>query len=175
MKNIIKKSGVRGLLVLCLALILSLTMSATSFAASGISTQGAIDKALKNANLSKSKVVALEAEYDDGKYEVEFIKKSNGAEYSYEYSKSGKLIEKSVDYNRTPNHGAKKLSKSEAINKVVKFGGFKKATVSKGSCRLTNDDGQKIYEVRFNNTNYRFEYEVHAVTGKILEYSKHAR
>ena len=54
---------------------------------------------MKNANTSRSKVVALEAEYDDGKYEVEFIKKSNGAEYSYEYSKSGKFLERSVDYN----------------------------------------------------------------------------
>lgn len=170
-----KNRKVRALMVLGLSLILALTMSVTSFAASGFDRQDAINKALKNANLSKSKVAALEAEYDDGKYEVEFIKKSNGAEYTFEYSGSGKLLEKSVDYNRAPNYGAKKISKATAISKVAKSGGFKKATVSKGSCRLTNDDGQRIYEIHFNTSNYRYEYDVHARTGKILEYSKEAR
>ena len=170
-----KNSKVRGLLVLGLALVLSLSLSATAFGAASISTNEAINKALKNAKLTKSKVVALEAEYDDGKYEIEFIKSSNGAEYSFEYSKSGKLLEKSVDYNRTPNYGAKKLSKTQARNKVASFGGFKKATVNKGSCVYTRDDGQKVYEIHFNTTNYRYEYEVHARTGKIMEYSKEAR
>lgn len=170
-----KNRKVRALMVLGLSLILALAMSVTSFAASGFDRQDAINKALKNANLSKSKVAALEAEYDDGKYEVEFIKKSNGAEYSYEYSKSGKLIEKSVDYRRAPNYGAKKISKTTAISKVAKAGGFKTATVKKGSCRLTSDDGQKVYGIHFSTSNYRYEYEVHAVTGKILEYSKEAR
>ena len=170
-----KNRKVRALMVLGLSLILALTMSVTSFAASGFDRQDAINKALKNANLSKSKVAALEAEYDDGKYEVEFIKKSNGAEYTYEYSKTGKLIEKSVDYNRAPNYGAKKISKSEARNKAAKSSGVNKSTVSKGSCRLTTDDGQKVYEIHFSTKSYRYEYDVHAATGKILEFSKEAR
>lgn len=170
-----KNRKVRALMVLGLSLILALAMSVTSFAATGFDRQDAINKALKNAKLTQSKVVALESDYDDGKYEVEFIKKSNGVEYSYEYSSTGKLIEKSVDYNRAPNYGAKKISKSTAISKVAKAGGFKKSTVSKGYCRLTNDDGQRIYEINFNTSNYRYEYDVHARTGKILEYSKEAR
>ncbi len=175
MKKNLQNNKLRGLIVMSLALILSLAMSVSSFAASGFTTKDAINKALKDAKLTQSKVTALEAEYDDGKFEIEFIRRSNGAEYSYEYSGSGKFIEKSVDYNRAPNYGAKKLSKTQARNKVASFGGFKKATVKNGSCVYTRDDGQKVYEIHFNTTNYRYEYEVHARTGKIMEYSKEAR
>ena len=170
-----KNNKTRSLLVAGLALIMAVAMSATSFAATSISRDQALNKALKNANLTKSKVAAIEVDYDDGRYEVEFIKKSNGAEYSFEYTKAGKLMEKSVDYNRAPNYGAKKLSKAQARAKVADFGGFKKSTVSNGSCYLTHDDGQQIYEIHFQTSNYRYEYDVHANTGKVLEYSKERR
>mgnify|MGYP003319323392 CR=1 FL=1 len=111
----------RTLFVLSLALILVFSLTANAFAGTSLSRSQIISKALKNANTTQSKVFALEAEYDDGVYEVEFIKRSNGAEYSFEYSKTGKFLEKSVDYNRTPNYDEKKLTKSEARAKVASF------------------------------------------------------
>lgn len=175
MKKIAQNSKVKALFVISLALIMALAMSATSFAGTSLTSKTALSKALKNAGLSRSQVTAVEVDYDDGQYEVEFVKKSNRAEYSYEYSKYGTLREKSVDYNRKPNYGAKKISKSTAISKVAKFGGFKKSTVSNGSCTLTKEDGQHVYEIRFKTSSYRYEYEVHARTGYVLEYSKHIR
>ena len=172
MEKRLQNSGIRKVLAVGLALVLTFAMSSSAFAASKISSKEAVNKALDNANLTKSKVTALEAEYDDGKYEIEFIKKSNGAEYSFEYSKTGKLLEKSVDYNRTPNYGEKKLSKADAKAKVISFGGFKKATLKDASVILDEDDGQVIYNVYFSTSTYNYEYEVHAATGKVLEYSK---
>ena len=162
----------RTIFVLSLALILVFSLTANAFAGTSLSRSQIISKALKNANTTQSKVYALEAEYDDGVYEVEFIKRSNGAEYSFEYSRSGKLLEKSVDYNRAPVYGEKKLTKAQARAKVASFGGFKSSTVSNGSVRLDYDDGQPIYEVCFSTSTYYYEYDVHARTGKVLEYSK---
>lgn len=174
MKKNTLNNKLRAILTLSLALIVTLSMSVASFAGT-LTSKTALTKALKNANLTKSQVKCIEVEYDDGKYEVEFIKRSNRAEYSFEYSKSGKLLEKSVDYNRAKNYGAKKISKTTAINTVVKFGNFKKSTVKNGTCVLVRDDGERIYKIKFKTTSYRFEYEVHANTGKVLEYSKELR
>ena len=89
-----------------------------------------------------------------------------------EISNTGKILEKSVDYNRAVVKGSKKLTKADAINVVVKTHGFKKTVVSKGRIKLEKDGGQWVYEMKFRSGSYRYEYEVHAATGKILEYSK---
>lgn len=168
------KRTFRTLMITVLALALVFTMSGMAFAGSGMTVDKAYKIALKDAGLSASTVKAVEKEYDkkDKVYEIEFTKKGTKIEYSYEISKSGKILEKSVDYNRAVVKGAKKLTKSDAINRVVKTHGFKKAVVSKAKVRLEKDNGQWVYELKFKSGKYNYEYEVHAVTGKILEYSK---
>ena len=42
----------------------------------------------------------------------------------------------------------------------------------KGTVILEKDDGQWVYEVKFDAKGYHYEYDVHGRTGKILEYSK---
>ena len=128
--------NLRKITVLLLALTLILTTGVTSFAGSKITEKQAISKALKNAGLSKSKVRALEAEYEDGKYEIEFVRKSNKAEYSYEYSKSGRLLEKSIDYRYKKNSSKEKIGKSEARKKAAAYTGVKLSIVKKGSKEL---------------------------------------
>lgn len=168
----IYNSKLRKITILALAIIMVSAMAANASAITKLTKKSAIDKALADANLSKAKVYGLEVEYDDGAYEVEFTKASSGTEYSFTYSTSGKLLEKSVDYNRSAVFGKKKLSKSDAIAKVSSFSGFKKSTVSDGYVKFDNDDGEAIYEVRFSTSTYDYEYDVHARTGKILSYSK---
>ena len=165
-------SKLRTLIILVLSSIMVFTMTANVFAATKLTKKSAIEKALADANLTKSNVYGLEAEYDDGVYEVEFTKASNGTEYSFTYSKTGKILEKSVDYNIKSVFGKKKLTKSEAVSKVASFSGFKKSTISDGFINLDSDDGEYIYEVRFSTSTYDYEYDVHARTGKILSYSK---
>lgn len=164
--------GIRKISVLVLALIMILTMSVASFAGSTITKKQAVNKALKNAKLTKSKVYALHSEYDDGKYEIEFYKKSNDAEYSYEYSRSGRLLEKSIDFVYKRNTSDKKIGKTAARKKAAKFTGIKYSTVKKGTCRYEYDDGEGKYEIEFYKGNYKYELDILAPTGKVTDYSK---
>ena len=79
------------------------TLSTGAFAAGTVTLSQAYAKALKSAGVTSSQVTAVEKDSDDGVYEIEFTKKSNGAEYSFEYSRYGVLLEKSVDFNRVKN------------------------------------------------------------------------
>ncbi len=168
------KKTLKTLMTALLAMAMVFTMTGMAFAGSGMNADEAFKIALKDAGLASSEVRNVEKEYDreDKVYEVEFAKKNSKTEYEYEISSSGKILKKSVDYNRAVIKGAKKLTKSDAINKVVKAHGFKKTVVSKARITLEKDSGQWVYELKFRSGKYRYEYEVHAVTGKILEYSK---
>lgn len=155
------------------ALAMVMTMSASVFAASVNSGSDALKVALKNAKLKKSQVKLIEYDYDDedNSYEVEFVKKSNNAEYSYEISKSGKIREKSVDYRYTRNSSKKKIGKTAARKKVAKFSGISLKTVKNGTCYYEYDDGKGVYEIKFTKGSRIYEYDVLAPTGKIIEYS----
>ena len=167
----------RAALVTVLTLTLIFTMSGFAFAGTGdLTLSEAYDKALKDAGLTKSDVKRVEKEFDreDQIFEIEFTRKGTKIEYDYEISKSGKILEKSVDYNRARVKGKKKLTKSQAVAKLAKFSGIKKSVINEGKIRLEKDDGQWQYEIKFKKGGYRYEYDVHARTGKILEYSRKA-
>ncbi len=171
MKKVMKKVA-----AVALALAVVMGMSATAFASGGFSTSAAKTKALKNAGLTKSQVKYLEADYDDGRYEVEFTKKSNGTEYSFEFSRKGTLMEKTVEKRVAKKKGSSNLiSKTAAKKAVAKNSGVKLKIVNKGTCYKDKDDGQYIYEVKFKTSTWRYEYDVQAKTGKIIEWSKERR
>ena len=88
----------KKLLALLLSVIILAAAGNTAFAAGKISESKAKSIALKDAGLKKSKVKGLEADYEDGKYEVEFTRKSNKAEYEFDISKTGRVLKKSVEY-----------------------------------------------------------------------------
>ena len=173
-EEITMKRTLRTLLIAALAMALVFTMTGMAFAGSEMTVEKAYKIALKDAGLTSSDVRCVERDYDreDKVYEIEFKKKGSKIEYGYEISNTGKILEKSVDYNRAVVKGSKKLTKADAINVVVKTHGFKKTVVSKGRIKLEKDGGQWVYEMKFRSGSYRYEYEVHAATGKILEYSK---
>ena len=154
------KRTLRTLLIAALAMALVFTMTGMAFAGSEMTVEKAYKIALKDYDR------------EDKVQEIEFKKKGSKIEYGYEISNTGKILEKSVDYNRAVVKGSKKLTKADAINVVVKTHGFKKTVVSKGRIKLEKDGGQWVYEMKFRSGSYRYEYEVHAATGQILEYSK---
>lgn len=167
-----KRLSIAVALVAALAMVMSVSISA--FAAGISSTDAALNKALKNAGLKKSQVRFIEKEYDseDGIYEVEFTKKKNGAEYSYEINAaSGKITEKSVDYTYKRNSSHKKIGKKAAKKKVAKFSGISYKTINNGTCYYEYDDGKGVYEIKFEKGSKIYEYDVLAPTGKIIEYS----
>ncbi len=173
-EEITMKRTLRTLLIAALAMALVFTMTGMAFAGSEMTVEKAYKIALKDAGFTSSDVRCVGKDYDreDKVYEIEFKKKGSKIEYGYEISNTGKILEKSVDYNRAVVKGSKKLTKADAINVVVKTHGFKKTVVSKGRIKLEKDGGQWVYEMKFRSGSYHYEYEVHAATGKILEYSK---
>ena len=156
-------------LIITALLITALVMLgvSTSVFAKGITGKNALKKALRNAKLSKSKVRAIEVELEHGKYEIEFVRKSNKTEYDYEISaKNGRILEKSVDYNLKYKRTGKKISKCAARKKAAKASGVKLSTLKKGTCRYKKGK----YEVKFKTKKRRYEYEINASNKKILEY-----
>jgi len=167
------KKRINIAIALFAALAMVVTMSVSAFAAGISSNDAALKKALKNAGLKKSQVRHIESEFDreDGVYEVEFTKRSNGKECSYEISAdSGKIVKKSVDYRYKRNTSKKKIGKKAARKKVAKFSGISYKTISNGTCWYDYDDGQGVYEIKFEKGSKTYEYDVLAPTGKIIEY-----
>lgn len=164
----------KRIITIITALTMVMMMSVTAFADS-ITQDTAVKKALSDAGLSKSKVSGLEAELDDGKYEIEFRQKSNKAEYDYEISaSSGKILEKSVDYSVKKTKSKKKIGVKSARNKAAKITGVKYSTVKKGTCKYTYKKKFGKYTVKFKTGGYRYEVDIAAATGKVLEYDKEA-
>ncbi len=167
------KKVMKMMVAMTAALALVMTMSVSVFAAGISNRDAALAKALKNAGLKKSQVKYVEVEFDneDNIYEVEFTKKTTGTEYSYEIgASSGKIFEKSVDRRYKRNSSHKKIGKTAAMKKVAKYSGISYKTIKTGSCHYEYDDGKGTYEVRFVKGNHRYNYEVLAPTGKIIEY-----
>ena len=169
------KKAVRKGSVISLVLMLILAMSGSVFAASGMTANDALKAALKDAKLTQSNVRMAETELSDSgrTYEVEFVRKANGASYDYEIRRSdGVILDKEVEYPHRFNASSKKVSKDTAYRKVAKSSGFSLTKVKSGSCRLVKSDGEYVYKIKFSAGKYRFEYQVLAPTGSIIEWGK---
>ena len=167
------KRRVNIALTLLAALAMVMTMSAAAFADAITSNDAALKKALKNAGLRKTEVTRIDVEYDreDDVYEVEFKQKSDGRKYDYEIAAaSGKIIKKSVEYKYKRNSSHRKIGKTAARKKVAKFSGISYKIICTGTCSYEYDDRQGTYEVKFTKGSRRYEYDVLAPTGKIIEY-----
>ena len=163
----------KRLISVVLAVIMVMAMSSSVFAA-GTTAKTAEKTALKNAGLSKSQVTGLRTKYDrdDRRFEVDLRRKSNNAKYSYEISPTnGKIYEKSIDYRYKRNSSKKKISKAAAIRAAAKASNININVVKKGICKYEYDDGEGIYEVKFRNGLFKFDIDILAPTGKVIEYS----
>lgn len=174
-RKYLKKIVTVGILI-----IMTLAMTAASFAESGItkiSKKDAEKIALKDAGLKRTEVKRLESEYDDGKYEVDFTRKSNGTEYDYEITKKGTIREKSVEYKYKKNSSKAKIGRKAARKKAAKHSGVSYNTVKKGTCtyEYSNKKKEGKYEVKFKTKKYKYEYEILAPNGTVMEYDKKRR
>lgn len=158
-----------------ITVVLIFAMSISVFAAVD-TKQEAATVALKDAGLAKSQINGLKIKRDGKKYEVTFIDRNNKTEYEYDIaSGNGRILEKSVEYAHKRNSSTKKIGKTKALKAVSKFSGFKLKTVGSGKCRYKLDDGEWIYKVTFKSGRYKYEYEVQAASGKIIEFEQEYR
>lgn len=151
------------------ALIMALAMSATAFGSTG--TSDALNIALKNAKLSKSEVKVTELEKEGKTIEVSFIKLRNKARYDYEISaKDGRIFEKSIEYRYTKTSSKYTIGKTKARKIAARFSGKSYDTVAKGTCRYEYENKFGKYEVKFRSGSYKYECDIVAKNGNIIEY-----
>lgn len=182
------------------AIGISLIQTQASSSKNGINSEKATAIALENAGYKEDEVVKLITKYDidDGvkAYEVDFF--ANGFEYDYLIAASdGVILEAkretmdSEDYREAgledPN--AKKTSTStqssskpqnsqsssyigtdNAKSIALKKAGVKASDATFTKAKLDKDDGVYIYEIEFNSGAYEYEVDVHATSGKVLDY-----
>lgn len=173
MRLIREKEGImKRFSMLAMVVVAALTLSGTAFAGT-LSGQDALKAALHDAGLTKSQVKSIEVEPEKNAWEVEFRKKGSNTEYSYEISKSdGTLLEKSVEYRYKHNASKAKVGKKAVLKKVAKFSGIKYSIVKKAKCTYKYKKNEGEYTVKFRYKGYKYEYELLAPTGKVIEWDK---
>lgn len=154
-------------------------------------------EALADAGLRESEVSDLRTEYevDDGvpQYEVDF--RSGDTEYSYTiHAETGAILEKDQDHEPVkqpqPTEAPKvteppateapketqpaeeKISASKAKSIALNHAGVSSDDARGMECEYDADDGVKLYEVSFRSGKYEYDYEINALTGKIISWDK---
>ncbi len=164
--------------------------SGTSAEFKAVTAEDAKKIALDHAGFKSSEVTYLTAEkdWDDGSkhYDVEFFK----GDYEYDYeidAATGKILthskEKEDDKSASSSKPAssstsssKTISKSKAKSIALAKAGLKESQVKNLAVKLDKDDGRTYYDVEFKytkgNVTYEYDFEINAVSGKIVEWDK---
>lgn len=140
-------------------------------AAKKVTKKRAKEISLKRAGENRSSVEKWTKVKLDGKeWEVIFETKS----YRYEVeinARTGKIKDfekEEINRNSSKYIGTEK-AKQIALNHAKKQGNIT-GDVRYTKAKLERDDGHVCYEIDFKYDNWKFEYKIHAETGKILEW-----
>jgi len=156
------------------ALIMVMMMSVSAFAAS-ITQENAVALALSDAGLGADQAGGFDVELEKGKYEIEFIQLDNGTEYGYEISASdGRILEKSIDYVYSRTKSKKKIGAKSARKIAASASGIKYKKVKKGTCKYKYKKKLGKYTVKFRSGGYKYEVDILAATGQVIEYEMEA-
>lgn len=164
-------------LVLALALCLSVGATAASAAVGYIGEAKAKEIALSNAGVSESdaRFLTCKLDYDDGLtvYDVEFY--FGRCEYSYEINaKTGAIVKAEKDEFGTnvPDPDAAYIGEAKAKEIALADAGVKESDARRLKVKFDFDDGRAEYEVEFHADKFDYDYEIDAVTGKIIKAEK---
>lgn len=136
----------------------------------------ALALALKDAGLDEEEVERsrVELDYDDGtlSYDVEFY--TENEEYDYEIdAKTGSILsvdrEIDKDFRNIGADTEAEYSEEEALEIALKDAKLSENDIGQFRVELERDDGYLIYKVEFYVDNEEYDYELDALTGKILE------
>lgn len=140
--------------------------------------------ALKDANVTESNIYELDIEIDYEmntlSYEVEF--KSENFEYNYDiHAKTGEILHssKEKDDEQEPllqqplNQTSTNYLKESKIKEIaLNHAGINADQICEYWAEMKNEDGIVVYDVEFNVGKTEYDFEIDAVSGRVLEYDK---
>lgn len=163
--------------VIMACLILAGVFATGSFAAGYIGAEKAKEIALNHAGVAADKAQYLKCEFDrdDGiaVYDVEFY--YDRIEYDYEINaKNGKIIkvEKDGFGINVPTPDQEYIGKVKAKEIAFADAGIDPAKAKKVKVDFEFDDGVAKYEVEFHADKFDYDYEIDAVSGRIIKVEK---
>lgn len=162
----------------------------TASSSAYIGEQAAKDAAFEHAgvNAANATKVKCELDWENGMmvYEVDFD--ADGFEYEYDINaKTGTVVkfdkERDDDYIHAPSSQPDSnttsstqtyIGEASAKSAAYKHAGVKESDVYDYSCELDREHGISVYEVEFKANGYEYDYDINAVTGEVVKYSKEA-
>ena len=152
-------------------------------ASNRITLEEAKKVALDDAKLTAADVTFTKAklDYDDGRavYDIEFY--SGAKEYDYEIdAATGRILEKDIDRNddvNAPSEGQDSqtyITAEQAKAAALSAAGFSVSEVRGLKAEFDFDDGRAVYEVEFKKGIFEYDYDIDAVSGKVLKAEKEA-
>ena len=152
-------------------------------ASNRITLEEAKKVALDDAKLTAADVTFTKAklDYDDGRavYDIEFY--SGAKEYDYEIdAATGRILEKDIDRNddvNAPSEGQDSqtyITAEQAKAAALSAAGFSASEVRGLKAEFDFDDGRAVYEVEFKKGIFEYDYDIDAVSGKVLKAEKEA-
>ena len=152
-------------------------------ASNRITLEEAKKVALDDAKLTATDVTFTKAklDYDDGRavYDIEFY--SGTKEYDYEIdAATGRILDKDIDINddvNAPSEGQGSqtyITAEQAKAAALSAAGFSASEVRGLKAEFDFDDGRAVYEVEFKKGIFEYDYDIDAVSGKVLKAEKEA-
>jgi len=150
-----------------------------SAAANPVSRRRAESIALKRAKQTRNQVNFLrtETKRENGVrvYEVEFYTSQRKYEYDVQIS-NGKIVGYDIELRRGKYSNKRgRISESKAKRMALKSVGVKSKNATFTKIELDNDDGVRVYEMKFRTAKEKYEVELRASDGKILSHSMEVR
>ncbi len=148
-----------------------------------IGQEEARNRAYAHAGVTAKDVLKAKVELDDQDgvmiYEVEFETAAVTCEYEID-ARTGRVLEYaskekktgSVPPAPTEQSGDKYIGQEEARNRAYAHAGIAAEDVLRAKVELDDQDGVMIYEVEFETAGAEYDYEINALTGKVLHHSE---
>ncbi|MBE6648729.1 MAG: hypothetical protein E7614_04320 [Ruminococcaceae bacterium] len=135
-----------------------------------ISVEDAKKAALEHAGITDAFFTKAKLDKEDGIYiyEIKFIYEN--AEYKYKIDALTKEVIKSSNKNEEaiPENI---ISEDEAKNIALTHAGLTAENVSFKKSKLDKEEGKLVYDIEFLTADKEYEYEIHAESGEIIEFS----
>lgn len=128
-------------------------------------------KYIKKANTDKTTVKVTDLQKGRTyKFKVRAYYKVDGKKVYGEYSDV--ISAKTNGAAVTPSAGETFIGESKAVSVALSNAHVDESLAKNLVCKLDAENGVKVYEVEFYFNGYEYEYEINAVTGKIIKAEK---